>query len=594
MGAAVAESRLQRPSFLVCQPDGRYWGSSLMAIAVIADQTATAKVEELTFADLGLLPELLRAVQDAGFSAPMPVQARVIPIVLSGRDVIVQAQTGTGKTAAFALPILQQCRPLEQRVQALVLTPTRELALQVTAVFHQLGRYTRVRAVPVYGGQPIERQIRALRDGADIVVGTPGRIIDHLRRETLQLDGVRMVILDEADEMLNMGFIEDVEWILDQTPATRQTGLFSATIPERVAQLAHRYLHDPVRVTIAPEHITVPHIRQIVYEVPESAKLAALQRVLAFEQPTSAIIFCRTKSGADTLAQALQARGEDAEAIHGDLTQAQRDRVMARFRAGKAVLLVATDLAARGLDIPQVTHVINYDIPQDPESYVHRIGRTGRAGAPGTAITLVTPRERRMIREIERTISQSLERGRVPSRTQVIERQWAKLREALESVLASGPDASAYSFIASVQGKANPETLAAAAVQLLMNERERDLGGDAIDDAQFMVPVERSAVNRRSPRTANERAIPMVRLVLAVGRRDGVAPGDIVGAIANEARIPGRVIGRIQIDEQQSTVDVPADVAEQVLRALEHTRLRGKLVRPSRADGLRSRGRFSH
>ncbi len=594
MGAAVAESRLQRPSFLVFQPGGRYWGSSLMAIAVIADQTTTAKVEELTFADLGLSPELLRAVQEAGFSAPMPVQARVIPIVLSGRDVIVQAQTGTGKTAAFALPILHQRHPLEHRVQALILTPTRELALQVTAVFQQLGRYTGARVVPVYGGQPIERQIRALRDGADIVVGTPGRIIDHLRRETLQLEDVRMVILDEADEMLNMGFIEDVEWILDQTPATRQTGLFSATIPERVAQLAHRYLHDPVRVTIAPEHITVPHIRQIVYEVPESAKLAALQRVLAFEQPTSAIIFCRTKSGADTLAQALQARGEDAEAIHGDLTQAQRDRVMARFRAGKAVLLVATDLAARGLDIPQVTHVINYDIPQDPESYVHRIGRTGRAGAPGTAITLVTPRERRMIREIERTISQSLERGRVPSRTQVIERQWAKLREALESVLASGPDASAYSFIASVQGKANPETLAAAAVQLLMNERERDLGGDAIDDAQFMVPVERSAVNRRSPRTANERAIPMVRLVLAVGRRDGVAPGDIVGAIANEARIPGRVIGRIQIDEQQSTVDVPADVAEQVLRALEHTRLRGKLVRPSRADGLRSRGRFSH
>jgi len=594
MGAAVAESRLQRPSFLVCQPDGRYWGSSLMAIAVIADQITTAKVEELTFADLGLSPELLRAVQEAGFSAPMPVQARVIPIVLSGRDVIVQAQTGTGKTAAFALPILQQCHPLEHGVQALVLTPTRELALQVTAVFQQLGRYTGARVVPVYGGQPIERQLRALRDGADIVVGTPGRIIDHLRRETLQLEDVRMVILDEADEMLNMGFIEDVEWILDQTPATRQTGLFSATIPERVAQLAHRYLHDPVRVTIAPEHITVPHIRQIVYEVPESAKLAALQRVLAFEQPTSAIIFCRTKSGADTLAQALQARGEDAEAIHGDLTQAQRDRVMARFRAGKAVLLVATDLAARGLDIPQVTHVINYDIPQDPESYVHRIGRTGRAGAPGTAITLVTPRERRMVREIERIISQSLERGRVPSRTQVIERQWAKLREALESVLASGPDASAYSFITSLQGKANPETLAAAAVQLLMTERERDLGGDAIDDAQFMVPVERSAVSRRSPRTANERATPMVRLVLAVGRRDGVAPGDIVGAIANEARIPGRVIGRIQINEQQSTVEVPADVAEQVLRALEHTRLRGKPVRPSRADGLRSRGRFSH
>ncbi|MBX6752661.1 MAG: DEAD/DEAH box helicase [Thermorudis peleae] len=565
-----------------------------MAIAVIADQTTTAKVEELTFADLGLSPELLRAVQEAGFSAPMPVQARVIPIVLSGRDVIVQAQTGTGKTAAFALPILQQCHSLEHGVQALVLTPTRELALQVTAVFQQLGRYTGARVVPVYGGQPIERQLRALRDGADIVVGTPGRIIDHLRRETLQLEDVRMVILDEADEMLNMGFIEDVEWILDQTPATRQTGLFSATIPERVAQLAHRYLHDPVRVTIAPEHITVPHIRQIVYEVPESAKLAALQRVLAFEQPTSAIIFCRTKSGADTLAQALQARGEDAEAIHGDLTQAQRDRVMARFRAGKAVLLVATDLAARGLDIPQVTHVINYDIPQDPESYVHRIGRTGRAGAPGTAITLVTPRERRMIREIERTISQSLERGRVPSRTQVIERQWAKLREALESVLASGPDASAYSFITSLQGKANSETLAAAAVQLLMTERERDLGGDAIDDAQFMVPVERSAVSRRSPRTANERATLMVRLVLAVGRRDGVAPGDIVGAIANEARIPGRVIGRIQINEQQSTVEVPADVAEQVLRALEHTRLRGKPVRPSRADGLRSRGRFSH
>jgi len=565
-----------------------------MAIAVIADQASTAKVDELTFADLGLSSALLRAVQDAGFSAPMPVQARVIPIVLSGRDVIVQAQTGTGKTAAFALPILQQCDPLVRGVQALVLAPTRELALQVTAVFQQLGRYTRAQVVSVYGGQPIERQIRALRDGADIVVGTPGRIIDHLQRGTLRLEEVRMVVLDEADEMLNMGFIEDVEWILDQTPATRQTGLFSATIPERIAQLAHRYLHDPVRVTIAPEHVTVPNIRQIIYEVPESAKLAALQRVLAFEQPTSAIIFCRTKSGADTLAQALQARGEDAEAIHGDLTQAQRDRVMARFRSGKAVLLVATDLAARGLDIPQVTHVINYDLPQDPESYVHRIGRTGRAGAPGTAITLVTPRERRMIREIERTIGQSLERRPVPNRAQVIERQWAKLRGALEAVLASGPEASAYSFITTLQAKANPETLAAAAVQLLMTERERGFGGDAIDDAQFIVPAVRSAVSRRAPRTASEGSMPMVRLVLAVGRRDSVGPGDIVGAIANEARIPGRTIGRILIDEQQSIVEVPADAAEQVLRALERARLRGKPIRPARADGLRSRGRSSY
>jgi ATP-dependent RNA helicase DeaD len=522
------------------------------------------------FGDLGLSDALLRAVTEVGFEEPMPVQAETIPAMLAGRDVIVQAHTGTGKTAAFALPILQKLEPEGTEPQALVLTPTRELAMQVAQTFHRLGKHLDARVLAVYGGQPIERQLRALRHPVDVVVGTPGRIMDHLRRETLALNRVRVVVLDEADEMLNMGFIEDVEWILDRTPRERQTGLFSATIPDRIADLAQRYLRAPVRIAIEPERVTAPRIAQVFYEVALRAKVDALARILDLEAPASAIIFCRTKSGVDELAHALQALGYSAEAIHGDMSQVQRDRVMSRFRSGLAQLLIATDLAARGLDIPAVSHVINYDIPSDPESYVHRIGRTGRAGAPGMAITLVTPRERWMLRTIERAIGQRLEQRTTPSRQQIIARQRELLGASLVEIIEKNDLGWALRLVDDLAAYHDPAVVAAAAVKLLAQQRNLD-------------PERASALLEDE---TDQPESGMTRLLLSLGRRDGLRPMDVVGAIANEARIPGKRIGQIEIGERQTTVEVPDELADRVVRALSRTRLRGK---PVRVETMRTR-----
>ena len=522
------------------------------------------------FAGLGLSDPLLRAVSEVGFEEPMPVQAEAIPIMLAGRDLIAQAHTGTGKTAAFALPILQRLDPDGKAPQALVLAPTRELAVQVAQTFHRLGKYLDTRVLAVYGGQPIERQLRALRHPVDVVVGTPGRVMDHLRRETLRLDRVRVVILDEADEMLNMGFIEDVEWILERTPRERQTALFSATIPDRVAELARRYLREPVRIAIEPERMTVPQTTQVFYEVAPRAKVEALARILDLEMPASAIVFCRTKSGVDELAHALQALGYAAEAIHGDMSQAQRDRVMARFRSGQAELLIATDLAARGLDIPTVSHVINYDIPSDPESYVHRIGRTGRAGAPGMAITLVTPRERWMLRTIERGIGQRLQQRSAPTRQQIVQRQRELLGASLIEMIEKNDLGWAMRLVDELAVYHDPALVAAAAVKLLAQQRNLDpeRAGTLFEDE----------TDQPEP--------GMARLILNLGRLDGIRPMDVVGAIANQAHIPGKRIGQIEIGERQTTVEVPEELAERVTRALGRTRLRG---RPVRVETTRTR-----
>jgi ATP-dependent RNA helicase DeaD len=335
----------------------------------------------------------LQAITALGYEAPTPIQAQTVPLLLAGRDVIAQAQTGTGKTAAFGIPIVERVDPAVRSPQALVLAPTRELAVQVAQAIHGLGRHRGISVLPVYGGQPIDRQLRALRHGVQVIVGTPGRILDHLRRDTVSLAGIRFLVLDEADRMLDMGFIEDVEYILSHLPAERQTALFSATLPAPVAALGRKYMREPMRVQIEKETVTVPQVRQTAYEVSARSKEDALARILDVENPTSAIIFCRTKREVDELAESLRARGYLAEPIHGDLSQRERDAAMGRFRQGQVELLVATDVAARGLDIPEVTHVINYDIPVDPESYVHRIGRTGRAGRAGEAVTLVEPRQ---------------------------------------------------------------------------------------------------------------------------------------------------------------------------------------------------------
>lgn len=520
------------------------------------------------FADLGLSESVLQAIDAVGFEEPTPIQREAIPLLLSGRDLIAQAQTGTGKTAAFALPIIERLQPNGRRPQALVLAPTRELAVQVAQTFHQLGRVRDTRVLAVYGGQPIERQLRALRHPVEVVVGTPGRVMDHIRRETLDLSNVSTVVIDEADEMLDMGFIEDVEWILDHVPAERQTALFSATIPDRVAALARRYLRDPARVAVEPERVTVPQIEQTYVEVVQRAKVEALTRILDMETPPSAIIFCRTKRGVDELTQQLQSLGYAAEALHGDLAQVQRDRVMARFRSGQAELLIATDVAARGLDVEGITHVINYDIPGDPESYVHRIGRTGRAGRAGAAITLVTPRERRLLREIERATGVRMTRRGVPTPEEVAARQRELLGESLAEVIEANDLEAAMMVVDELAAYYDPSEIAAAAIRMLMRDRG-------------------VAEQEEIPTGGGSTEAGMARLFLNLGRKDGIRPMDVVGAIANEARIPGKSIGQIEIMDRYTFVDVPEPVVDRVIQALGRTQLRG---RPVRVEIARPRG----
>jgi ATP-dependent RNA helicase DeaD len=538
----------------------------------MASSPTTTTTHE-TFRDLGLSEPLVRAIDDVGFEEPTPIQIQAIPVLLAGKDLIAQAQTGTGKTAAFALPILQRLKPEGKRPQALVLTPTRELAIQVAQTFPQLGKHVDAHVLAVYGGQPIQRQLRALQHPLDIVVGTPGRIMDHLRRETLTLEAVTTVVIDEADEMLHMGFIEDIEWILDLVPAKRQTALFSATIPARIAQLAKRYLNDPVQVTINMQQVTAPLIEHFAYEVAPHAKAEVLARILDLETPASAIIFCRTKRMVDDLTTRLQTQGYSAEALHGDLNQMARDRVMARFRSGQAELLVATDVAARGLDIPEVSHVINFDIPTEPQSYVHRIGRTGRAGRTGKAITLMSRRERQMLGIIERVSRQKIERRYTPSREDIMRRQIETLGASLTDVIEQdGSLEMAKLILADLATYFQPEEIAAAAIKLLMQGRGIE------EEPASLIDADRAEDG-------------MVRLYLNLGRDDKIRPTDVVGAIAGEADIPGKSIGQIEIYDRWTYVDVPSRDAERVVNALSTARLRGKPVKAEIARPSASRER---
>ncbi|MFV9506032.1 MAG: DEAD/DEAH box helicase [Oscillochloridaceae bacterium umkhey_bin13] len=517
-----------------------------------------------SFAELGLNANILAALTDLSYDEPTPIQEQAIPAMLTGRDLIAHAQTGTGKTAAFALPIIARLTP-DYAPQALVLAPTRELAMQVAEAMFRYGKHSQVRVTPVYGGQPIERQLRALARGVQVVVGTPGRIMDHMRRGTLALDAISMVVLDEADEMLDMGFAEDIEYILQQTPASRQTALFSATMPSAVLDLALRYTREPQRISVVSEQLTAPRTRQVYYEVPPRDKLDALCRVLDVETPGSAMIFCRTRAEADHLGESLQGRGYLAEVIHGDLSQAMRERVMKRFREGQAELLVATDVAARGLDIPDVTHVINYDVPGDPESYVHRIGRTGRAGRAGLAISLITPRERRQLQIIERTIRSRIQRQKLPSLADVAARRREAFREALAEVLGQGSLDPYLLMVEQMAEEHDVTELAAAAFKLLLNEAEHE---------DSLVSIEGDGAGAEPG---------MTRLFLDVGRFDRIRPSDIVGAIANEVGIPGKQIGAIDIYDRFAFVEVPNDLAQRVVRGLAGVSLRGRPVKVSLA-----------
>ncbi len=544
-----------------------------------------------TFEELGLDEPILRAISELGYEEPTPIQARTIRRVLEGADVIAQAQTGTGKTAAFALPIIQTLDRTVAHPQALVLTPTRELAVQVAEAFQSYGKYASVSILPVYGGQPIHRQLRALERGVQIVVGTPGRVLDHIHRGTLKLGDVRSVVLDEADEMLDMGFIEDIEAILQETSPTRQTMLFSATIPAPIASLAKRYLKTPERISVEAEQMTVPQIRQVYYEVGGRDKFEVLARVIDYEAPTSAIIFCRTKSAVDDLGQRLTARAYPAETLHGDLTQIQRDRVMGRFRSTQVEILVATDVAARGLDIEHVSHVINYDIPLDPESYVHRIGRTGRAGRAGVAVTLVTPRERRLLRIIERVTNSTIQRMRLPTIADVIARRREAFKESLRETIAAGGYENYTIMVEELGEEYDPVDLAAAAFKLLLSEPEGEqedkLAQEEFDERRDERRTSRGEgpARRSAGRFGPDRG--MTRIYLDIGRDDNVRPADIVGAIANEAGVPGRAIGAIDLYERFSFVEVPENLAERVIRALKRTTIRGRKIAPTIAKPQR-------
>jgi ATP-dependent RNA helicase DeaD len=575
----------RRPSAPSDMTDHQGTAPTAVAVAPAADGEP-----EPTFEDLGLSGPLLKSLKDVGYEEPTPIQVKVIPLLLEGRDVIAQAQTGSGKTAAFGLPIIEAIDPRQRQVQALILCPTRELAIQVSEALHKYGRHKEVETLPIYGGQPYERQFRGLQRGVQIVVGTPGRVMDHMRRGTLSLDHIRFFILDEADEMLDMGFVEDIEWILDQAPSERQTALFSATMPPRIAALAERYMRNPVRVTVAGKEMTVPQVRQVSYEVPRARKVDALGRILDAETPSLAMIFARTKVGVDELGEALMARGYAVETLHGDLSQAQRDRVMRRFRGGQAEILIATDVAARGLDIPEVSHVVNYDIPDSAEAYVHRIGRTGRMGRAGEAITLVTPRETRWLRQIERATRARIEPRRLPTLADVAERRREAMKQQILAVLANEESYDAYvDTVADLADEHEATSVAAAVLKLYADETGRSATPEQQEDDLATFTAATGA--GRGPRGETG----MVRLFLNVGRHQGIRPQDIVGAIANEAGIPGRAIGAIDILDSYTFVDIPHEYVDRVLAAMRTATIKGRpvnaeIARPSEGGDRGSRG----
>ncbi len=579
--------------------------------AVFETESTNEEVTETSvngFAALGLSEPIVQAITELGYEEPTPIQANTISRMLAGVDVIAQAQTGTGKTAAFALPIVEKLDPAIRAPQALVLTPTRELAVQVADSFQAYAKHMGIAVLAVYGGQPIERQLRPLHRGVHVVVGTPGRVLDHIQRGTLLLSGVRTMVLDEADEMLDMGFIEDIETILMETPSDRQTALFSATMPAPIAALAQKYMREPERIVVKASQLTVPLIQQAYYDLGQRDKFEVLARILDFERPTSAIIFCRTKNEVDTLGERLMGRGFPAETLHGDLSQLQRDRVMARFRSGQVELLIATDVAARGLDIDHVSHVVNYDIPLDPEVYVHRIGRTGRAGREGIALTLVSPRERRLLRNIERMTKATIQRRMLPTLEEVASRKRERFITTLRTTIEAG-ELETYSELAEqLTEEMRPIDIAAAAFKLLLgnqivtgddrlaalepdenddrrrNDRYGDRGGFRRNDRYGDRGGFREG-GERGPR--REGGPGMTRLYLDVGRMDNVRPADIVGAIANEAGLPGRAIGAIELFDNFSFVEVPGQQTDRILRALKMTTIRGRRLSPSIAKPRR-------
>ena len=563
--------------------------------------------EKSGFSDLGLSDPLVKSVAALGYEEATPIQREAIPILLEGRDIIGQAGTGTGKTAAFALPLLHRLieTPASKKgaVRAMILVPTRELAMQVAEAVHQYGKQTKLAVVPLYGGAPMDQQIRALRRGVDIVVATPGRALDHLRRQTLDLAALEILVLDEADEMLDMGFAEDLEAILTSTPETRQTALFAATMAPRIASIAERHLRKPQRITIKAEKRAagkLPLVRQVAYIVSRQQKGFALGRILEFEDPASAIVFCRTRIEVDELTDTLKSHGYGAQALHGGLDQRQRDRVMQLFRSGKADVLVATDVAARGLDIEHVSHVINYDIPTAPEVYVHRIGRTGRIGREGVAITLVDPREQRTLRSIETLIKQKIDVATLPTLAALKVKRLDASRAALITRITVGDLDDTRTLVQSLSEDFEMVDIAAAALAMYQTQSETPATKVVAEapayesarpartfgvTAQVRIggadekPRARPEAPPRAPRDRSQDLLGgRVVLAFSVGKDDGVRPADLVGAITGEAGVTSRELGAIRINADFSTVEVSKPVADKVLKVMKGKTIRGEKV----------------
>ncbi|GAA6182837.1 MULTISPECIES: DEAD/DEAH box helicase [Alteromonadaceae] len=548
---------------------------------------------DITFKELNLPEALLQAIEKVGYEKPSPIQAESIPLILQGHDLLGQAQTGTGKTGAFALPMLANLDIDADYTQLLVLAPTRELAIQVAEAFQVYASFSKkIRVLPIYGGQSYDNQIRQLKRGVQVVVGTPGRVIDHIKRGTLKLDKLRFLVLDEADEMLRMGFIDDVEWILSHAPATRQTALFSATMPAPIKKITERYLNNPKHVKIASKVSTASTIRQRFCQVAGHHKLEALTRIMEVEEFDGVIIFVRTKTATVELADKLSARGYDVEPLNGDIAQNARERTVDRLKQGKIDILVATDVVARGLDVERVSHVINYDVPYDTESYVHRIGRTGRAGRQGDAILFISHREKRMLFSIEKATKQSIEQMPIPSISEINETRLSRFKTSVIEAIQDDSIESLIPIVESIQKEteAAPEKIMAALAKiaqgdepLILKEGDRpDLNAKPAYNDRERAPRsggrERGSRDDRGPKRSRSSKPDegMQRYRIDVGHTHGAKPGNIVGAIANEANISSKNIGAIEIFDNFSTVDLPKGMPANTFGVLEKTRVAGQ------------------
>jgi ATP-dependent RNA helicase DeaD len=535
-----------------------------------------------TFADLQIHPAVLQAVSDVGYETPSPIQAATIPALLAGSDVVGLAQTGTGKTAAFAIPILSRIEPANKTTQALVLAPTRELALQVSEAFSRYAAHLpQIKVLPIYGGQSYTVQLAGLKRGAQVVVGTPGRVIDHLERGTLDLSHLDYLVLDEADEMLQMGFAEDVERILADTPEYRQVALFSATMPPAIRKITSKYLHDAVEVAVKSKTATAENITQRYIQVAGPRKMDALTRILEVEPFEAMIVFVRTKQATEEVAEKLRARGFAAAAINGDINQAQRERTIAALKDSSIDILVATDVAARGLDVERISHVLNYDIPHDPESYVHRIGRTGRAGRSGTALLFVSPRERHLLKSIEKVTRQQVTEEQLPSVEDVNAQRVEKFRDSITEAL-NAPGFDMFRRLIEDYEREHDVPMADIAAALALLSR---------DGSEFLM-TEPPPEKRRERSESGDRERPSRRMRddlatyrVSVGKRHKIGPGSIVGAIANEGRLHRSDFGKVTVKNDFSLVELPANLSKETLKALEETRISGVLINLKRDHG---------